>query len=256
MDSKKSSRLHFWSGVGWCCCFSCQNLPSSIYAAQQGHHIRKSSRELLEIQCWPQRDANPTSSWSLSASGLMMQNWHVKLGGLSKHIPKRRPEMTCKLQLDALMCFQKGQHSPPAPHPRTMPCPWLQARTQFLSQLPQLKSFYPREEDATGCCRVRRHCCPSCPSTQCRIPCPSSLLNIPLCCTASREIMGQPSVFPGEEKQTQETPQGKQSFRTARCGGGRCAPSPRGIIPGADPTPSFPQLRQPALWRIPCPTLS
>lgn len=78
---RRGSRLHFWSGVGWCCCFSCHNLPSSIYTAQQGHHIRKSSRELLEIECWPYRDANPTSSWSLSASRLMSQNWHVKLGG-------------------------------------------------------------------------------------------------------------------------------------------------------------------------------
>lgn len=76
---RRGSRLHFWSGVGWCCCFSCQNLPSSIYTAQQGHHIRKSSRELLEIECWPYRDANSTSGWSLPASGLMTQigmlNW-------------------------------------------------------------------------------------------------------------------------------------------------------------------------------------
>lgn len=50
---RRGSRLHFWSVVGWCCCFSCQNLPSSIYTAQQDHHTRKSSRELLEIECWP-----------------------------------------------------------------------------------------------------------------------------------------------------------------------------------------------------------
>lgn len=45
-----------------------------------------------------------------------------------------------------------------------------------------------------------------------------------------------------EEKQTQETPQEKQSFRAARCGGGRCAPSPLGIIPGTDPKPSCPVM--------------
>lgn len=43
-------------------------------------------------------------------------------------------------------------------------------------------------------------------STQCHIPCPSSLLNIPLCCTVSREIMGQCSVFPGRRNKPRKHP--------------------------------------------------
>lgn len=46
----------------------------------------------------------------------------------------------------------------------------------------------------------------SCPSTQCHIPCPSSLLNIPLCCTVSREIMEQPSVFPRRRNKPRKLP--------------------------------------------------
>lgn len=139
----------------------------------------------------------------------MTQNWHVKLGAEQTHIPKRDPVMTCQLQAHALMCFQNGQQR--SQHP-THALPLAPSMNRTAAPVPAASAqvLPPQEEDAMGWCRVGHHCCHSCPRipSQHSVPhsMPSSLLNIPLCCTISREIMGQPSVFPGRRNKPGKLP--------------------------------------------------
>lgn len=173
----------------------------------------------------------------------MTQNWHVKLGAEQTHIPKR-PCNDLPAPSPCSDVLPKWSTEIPAPHP----CP-----------APGSK----HEQDSSSC----PSCLSSGPSTpggrchgmvqggapllsllpQDPIPALSPTFHAQLFAKHSPVLHHQQGDHgttlrvSREEKQTRETPQRKQSFRAVRCGGGRCAPSPLGIIPGADPKPSFPQ---------------
>lgn len=91
-----------------------------------------------------------------------MNMLHRGGGGVCQltHLPKRHPETTSKLQ--AVIFFQntqcRGCHSHPIQHPTQglSPAPSSEHKqgSNCWSQLPQLKSFCPREEDSMGRCRM------------------------------------------------------------------------------------------------------
>lgn len=82
-----------------------------------------------------------------------MQSWHVKLEGTANTRPKEIPEMTCKLQPNALMCFQRVNTVPQHPSLGLCPAPGSK-HERDSSSCPSCLSSTPstpgRKMDAAG----------------------------------------------------------------------------------------------------------